>query len=156
MPTSLLGPMLLALLSGAPAQPCKPYVPPIRSSTISIVVRVNGSAGPYTDAVYENLVRAQLGALSLEARDDNTFVLADVAHGQAVNLYFTYTVRSDSNDSATGSLELAGWGQGLIANFSRNRWYENGLTLLTDLAEDAYSWIHTGWHDSRPACAPAE
>jgi hypothetical protein len=82
--------------------------------------------------------------------DGNSFT---EPNGQPTNFYFTYSITNDGQDHFTGSLEFSGWGWGHITTFNKYQYpYSSSAQLVKDLTNDAYGFIHGGWHDIRPNC----
>ena len=136
----------------APA-PCSTPVGPIRNNSLLAVVNVNYTYTPKGDLAdqrswHRGDVLAQLNDLG--RADGNSFT---EPNGQQPNFYMTYSISNDGQDHFTGSLEFSGWGQGHINTFGRYQFpYSDSAALVRDLTNDAYGFIHGGWHDSRSNC----
>jgi hypothetical protein len=135
-----------------PQTPCRADVGPIRNNALIIVINYNfaytardpgeARAGAKVDILDE------LNDLGMA--DGNTFA---ESNGQPVNFYFNYTIYNDGQDHYTGSVEVDGWGWGRITTIYSGQYpYASPFALVRDLTGKAYSWINTGWHDSRPSC----
>jgi hypothetical protein len=135
----------------APPAPCSVPVSPIRYNKIVVSVSVNYTynAKDPTEARpwHQSDVIAHLNTLG--ASDGNTF---SEQNGNPVNFYMTYTINNDGQDHFTGSLSFSGWGQGFIRTFSTEYSYTDTGLMTRALTEQAYAFIHGGWHDSRPGC----
>lgn len=135
----------------APA-PCSAPVAAIRNNALLAVVNITFTYTPQDEAGARSADRESiLDELNAQGTSDgNTFV---EPNGQVPNFYFNVSISNDGQDHFTGTMELAGWGQGHINTFYRTQYsYASATKLVQDLADDAYSFIHTGWHDSRPEC----
>lgn len=135
----------------APA-PCSPTVAPIRNIAILVVININYTYTPEDESSarssHKDDIIDELNTLGQP--DGNTFA---EPNGQGTNFTFTYTINNDGQDHFTGGLHFAGWGQGAIHDFGRYQYsYASTDALVKDLTDDAYAFIHDGWHDSRPAC----
>ena len=132
--------------------PCSELVPPIRNVGILAVINVTYTYTP-KDAEggrsgHRNDILDELNGLGRP--DGNTFA---EPNGQQPNFHFNYSISNDGQDHFTGSLELAGWGQGHISTFNKYQYpYASSDQLVKDLTDDAYGYVHAGWHDSRPNC----
>jgi hypothetical protein len=135
--------------------PCSPPVPPIRNNNILITVFTN-----YTYTLRDPDVRHTDPGWIVDrlngdgAADGNHFALAN---GQPQNLTLDFTFNSDANDHFSGSLNFSGWGQGHIATLTSGQntwtqWYD----MAGNMVDQAYGFIHSGWHDSRPGCGGGE
>lgn len=131
---------------------CRPTIPPIRNIAIKVLITINLH---YT-AKDESSARSDghqtiLDKLnSLGESDENTF--RDI-EGEEQNLTFIFDVYNDGQDHFTGSLELRGWGWGHISTFNRtSNPYATPSRLLEDLVDDAYVFVHLGWHEIRAEC----
>jgi hypothetical protein len=163
--TALTGAVLFTLtaLAGCvpPAQryhrsqkpaPCSAPVAPIRNIAMLAVINVNYTYTP-KDAEggrsgHKEDVLEQLNTLGNP--DGNSFA---EPNGQQPNFYFTYSISNDGQDHYTGSLELSGWGQGHITTLGKYQYpYSSSTRLVSDLTDEAYQFVHLGWHDSRPTC----
>lgn len=137
----------------APA-PCTASVSPIRYTPIVAVLNFNFTYTPKDanegrDALRDTALR-ELN--SDGSPDGNSFTQPN---GQQQNFTITYSLSNDGQDHYTGSVQLSGWGQGYISTFNRYQSsYTDPLKLTSDLTDDLYVFIHDGWHDSRPQCAP--
>jgi hypothetical protein len=133
--------------------PCSETIAPIRNQAILVVINItysytpedeSGARSSHKDDILEELN-------NLGQPDGNTFA---EPNGQGTNFTFTYTINNDGQDHFTGGLHFAGWGQGFIHDFGRYQYsYSATEQLVKDLTDDAYGFIHDGWHDSRPSCA---
>jgi len=138
----------------APPEPCKPNVPPITGVSVIVMMTFNFAYTPKDasggrDALH-GLAMAQLN--SLGAPDRNTFV---DQNGTQTNFTLNFSLSNDGQDHYTGSVALSGWGWGSIHTFSRYQFpYNDPIKLTSDLTSDVYTFIHGGWHDIRPQCAP--
>lgn len=138
--------------SPARPAPCTTPVSPIRSTALAIVVNTNLTYNAQDPvATRENAPALIIARLNADGQSDgNTFSLAN---GTQENFTMTFTVNNDGQDHFTGSVYLAGWGQGFIANLGSGQYpFNNGPDAIDALADQAYSYIHLGWHDSRPTC----
>jgi len=160
MKTSIIAAALLALFAvsvGCDAtptppvdnKPISPDVPPIRNCAIKLLINSNltytakdeaGARGSLPDQVVARLNRDGIG-------DGNTF---SIASGEAQNFTLTYTVNNDGNNRFTGSVYMAGWGQGYLNTFYSGEYtYSNGPDMIDAVTDKAYTYIHGGWHDAR-------
>lgn len=135
----------------APA-PCTATVAPLRYHNLIVVINYNYSYNakdPGTARVWHKSdIISHLNDLG--RGDGNTFA---ESNGQPVNFYITYTLNNDGQDHFTGSVELSGWGQGHITNAYLGQYpYASTAQLTSDLTDKIYTFIHEGWHDSRPNC----
>jgi hypothetical protein len=135
----------------APPAPCTVPVGPITGNSLVVSISVNYTynakdptqARPWhQEDVLEHLN-------SLGKSDSNTF---SFQNGNPVNFYFNYTINNDGQDHFTGSLQFSGWGQGFIHSFGTQYSYTDTGLMTRDLTTQAYGFVHTGWHDSRPGC----
>ncbi len=136
-------------------QPCSKPVAPIRYNSLLAVINVNYTYTPKDAEGARTWHRTDiLDELNgLGKADGNSFA---EPNGQQPNFYFTYSITNDGQDHFTGSLQFSGWGQGYINTFSRYQYpYASSAALVKDLTDDAYGFIHGGWHDSRPSCPQA-
>lgn len=157
--------VVLMLPSGnaAPAQkvadtPLRDDVPPVRNTSIKVIINFNYS---YTTKYDEDEVRSYdvdfvLKRLNENARlDGNSFSFPD---GEQSNLTLDYTlgnVGQPGNSRYTGSVVMSGWGWGYITTFDNGQYpYSDADKLMTVLTDKVYSYIHTGWHDSRKDSNP--
>ena len=136
----------------APPAPCLKPVGPIRYETLYVVINVNYSYTPKDGEKGRTLLQqGVLDELNTMGRPDgNSF---SQPNGQPTNFTFTYSISNDGQDHYTGSLQFSGWGEGSIHQFARYQYpYASPSLLVKDLTDDAYSFIHNGWHDLRPNC----
>ncbi len=132
--------------------PCTQPVAPIRNVAMLAVINVTYTYTP-KDAEggrsgHRDDVLSELNRLGRD--DGNSFT---EPNGQQPNFYFNFSISNDGQDHFTGSLELSGWGQGHISTFNRYQYpYADSDRLFADLTDDAYAFVHLGWHDSRPTC----
>ncbi|HYR31076.1 MAG TPA: hypothetical protein VEO93_04090 [Gemmatimonadales bacterium] len=153
-----LVPALLVLAACMPprrrayVEPCSATIDPIRNQamlatiSVSYTYRPEDEAGARTD--HRGEVLNELNTLG--SPDGNSFA---EPNGQQTNFIFNFSISNDGQDHFTGGLELRGWGQGLIHNFGRYQYsYASTEKLVRDLTDEAYGFIHGGWHDSRPSC----
>ena len=134
------------------AAPCTVPVAPIHNIAILAVINVNYTYTPNDLSGGRSWHRGDVidELNSVGTSDGNSFA---EPNGTQPNFYFTYSISNDGNDHFTGSLEFSGWGQGHIKTFSRYQYpYASSAALVKDLTDDAYSFIHGGWHDSRDNC----
>lgn len=135
----------------APA-PCSKPVAAIRNNALLAVINVSYTYTPKDEEGARTSDReTALDELNAQGRPDgNTFT---EPNGQVPNFYFNFSISNDGQDHFTGTVELTGWGQGHISTFYRTQYpYASPDKLVQDLTDDAYAFIHTGWHDSRPEC----
>jgi hypothetical protein len=135
----------------APA-PCTVPVAPIRYHSLLSVINVNYSYNAVDPAGGRTWHRGDvLDELNnLGKADGNSFT---EPNGQQPNFYITYTITNDGQDHFTGSVKLEGWGQGYITTINKYQYpYSSSAKLVQDLTDDAYGFVHGGWHDSRPGC----
>ena len=135
----------------APA-PCSTPVDPIRYQSILAVINVNYTyTAKDADAGrtwHRGDVLTELNELGKQ--DGDSFA---EPNGQQPNFYMTYSISNDGQDHFTGSLEFSGWGQGHITTLSKYQYpYSSSAQLVKDLTDEAYQFIHGGWHDTRPSC----
>lgn len=133
--------------------PCTPPVQPIRNVGLLAVVNITYTYTPKDEGGGRDWHRSDIldELNSLGAGDGNTFA---EPNGQQPNFTFNYSISNDGQDHFTGGLEMRGWGQGLIHNFGRYEYsYASSAQLVKDLTDDAYGFIHDGWHDGRAACS---
>jgi hypothetical protein len=136
----------------APA-PCNQHVYPIRNAAIVVGVTINATytakdingARSYTEPDVIN----RLNENSRNNGDGNSF---SQQNGNQKNLTFNYTINNDSYGHYTGSLDMSGWGVGQIHTFSTSNPYSDPTQMFRDLTDQAYSFIHGGWKDTRPEC----
>lgn len=136
----------------APA-PCNQHVYPIRNAAIVMAVIMNTSynakdingARRFTEPDVIN----RLNEDSRSNLDGNSF---SQQNGNQSNFHFIYTINSDGYGHFTGSLDMSGWGAGHIHDFTTSNPYADPIQMLRDLTDQAYSFIHTGWKDTRPQC----
>jgi hypothetical protein len=136
----------------APA-PCNQHVYGIRNAAIVVGVTINATynakdingARSYT----EPDVIDRLNADSRSNFDGNTF---SQQNGNDKNFTFNYTINNDNYGHYTGSLNMSGWGVGFIHTFSTSNPYSDPTQMFRDLTDQAYSFVHTGWKDTRPEC----
>jgi hypothetical protein len=132
--------------------PCTTPVSPIRNLALLTVINVSYTYTPKDEeggrSQHRGEILDELNRLGQE--DGNTFA---EPNGQQTNFYLNYSLSNDGQDHFTGNLELSGWGQGHINTFNRYQYsYASAAKLLTDLTDDAYTFVHLGWHDARPTC----
>lgn len=142
----------------APAQevdetPLREDVPPVRNTSIKVNINVTFT---YTTKMDEdearrtaiNLILARLNEQG--SLDGNSFSFPD---GEPSNLTFDYTFYNQGqpgNDRYTGSLVMSGWGWGYIHTFDSGQYpYSDAEKLINVLTDQAYNFLHTGWHDTR-------
>jgi hypothetical protein len=136
----------------APA-PCQSPVAAIRN-TSNIVVATSFSYS-YTptggNLAYTEPPKVAIYQLNEDGKaDGNTFVLPN---GQPTNFTFAFTVDNPVyNSSWTGSLTMSGWGFGFIHTFTTANPYSSPTQMIQDLTDQAYVFIHSGWHDARSSC----
>lgn len=136
----------------APA-PCNQHVYPIRNASIVVAVNINATynakdingARSYT----EPDVISRLNEDSRNNFDGNSFSLQN---GNQSNLHFLYNINNDGYGHFTGGLEMTGWGVGLIHNFGTAYPYADPTQMFRDLTDQAYTYVHGGWKDTRPEC----
>jgi len=134
-------------------EPCSAAVEGIRNVAILAVININYSYTPEDEQGARSWHRDDvLSELNTQGQGDgNTFA---EPNGQATNFTFTYTINNDGQDHFTGGLHLSGWGQGFLHDFGRYQYsYSSSAQLVKDLTDDAYGFIHNGWHDSRASCS---
>jgi hypothetical protein len=135
--------------------PCSTTVPPIRNHSLLSVINVNytykavdetGGRTWHRDDVLEELN-------TLGHDDGNTFA---EPNGEQPNFYITFTISNDGQDHFTGSVKLEGWAQGYITTINKYQYsYASSAKLVQDLTDEAYKFVHSGWHDGRPECMNA-
>lgn len=133
--------------------PCTPPVAPIRNQAIIVVININFSYTPQDETGARSDDRdAILEELNSDGQPDgNTFA---EPNGDQHNFTMNYSISNDGQDHFTGGLEFSGWGQGFIHSFGRYQYsYSSVDKLVRDLSDDAYGFVHDGWHDSRPSCS---
>jgi hypothetical protein len=135
----------------APAAPCGPTVAAISNRALYVSIPVSFNYNPKDRPSGTNWVRdIVLNRLNADGKaNGNSFFLQN---GADLNFTFTYNY-NNSNEIFTGGMQFSGWGQGNIKYFSTSGQYNDPAQMATDLADQAYSFIATGWHDTRPACA---
>jgi len=138
--------------SPARPAPCTAAVAPIRYQALKLVVTSNltyTAQDPTT--VRQNLPDLVIARLNSDGQaDGNSFT---IANGVQENFTMNFVVNNDGNDRFTGSVTLDGWGQGFIATLGSGQYpFSNGPDAIDALADQAYSYIHLGWHDSRATC----
>lgn len=137
----------------APVEPCSAPVDPIRNQALLATINVTYTYSAQDESAGRSDHRQEVvdELNTLGSTDGNTF---SEPNGQQPNFIFNFSISNDGQDHFTGGLEFRGWGQGLIHNFGRYQYtYASTEKLVRDLTDDAYGFIRTGWHDSRPACA---
>ncbi len=133
-------------------EPCKQHVEPLRYHAMLVLINVNYT---YTAKDAEGGRTWHRGDVleelnNLGRPDGNSFT---EPNGQPTNFYFTYSITNDGQDHFTGSLEFSGWGWGHITTFNKYQYpYSSSAQLVKDLTNEAYGFIHGGWHDIRPNC----
>jgi hypothetical protein len=132
--------------------PCSTPVAPIHNTSILVLININYSyniQGVVGDqrSWHRGDVVAELN--NLGRGDGNSF---SEPNGVEQNFTFTYTLNNDGQDHFTGSLYMAGWGVGWIHTFSTQYSYADSAAMVKDLTDQAYSFIHGGWHDLRSDC----
>lgn len=135
--------------AAAPA-PCSVPVAPIRNHALAVTITVNFTynavnAGSYIGPIQQDIL-ARLNADG--GADGNTFVLAN---GVEPNFIMNYTVNDIGSNQYTGGLVFNGWGE-YIGTFGSGAYPFNDDALFYNLTDQAYAFIHGGWHDSRPTC----
>jgi heme/copper-type cytochrome/quinol oxidase subunit 2 len=128
-------------------------VSPIRNTAIKIVINVTftyTTKGDEGDARRMTIERV-VSRLNQDGQtDSNSFVFPD---GEASNFTLNYTLNNVGqygNDRFTGSVEMRGWGWGYINTFDSGEYpYSDFEKLIDALTDKAYSFIHTGWHDTQ-------
>ncbi len=136
----------------APPAPCLKPVGPISYKALWVQINVNYTYTPKHGEEGRTIIRKDiLAELNDQGRaDGNSFT---EPNGQEPNFYFTYSISNDGQDHYTGSLQFSGWGEGNIKQFAKYQYpYTSPDQLVKDLTDEAYSFIHTGWRDSRPNC----
>jgi len=150
--TGCIAPTTYSRRQAPPPAPCLKPVGPIRNVALISLINVNYTYTP-KDAEggrtwHRDDVLSELNSLGVS--DGNTFA---EPNGQQPNFYFTYSITNDGQDHFTGSLQFSGWGEGNIHNFSKYQYpYASSAVLVKDLTDEAYAFIHGGWHDNRPQC----
>lgn len=133
--------------------PCNPHIYPIRNAAIIVAVSINATYNAkdinggrsYTEPDVVN----RLNEDSRGNFDGNVF---SQQNGNQQNLTFNYTINNDNSGHFTGSLNMSGWGVGFIHTFSTSYPYSDPTLMFRDLTDQAYSFVHGGWKDSRPQC----
>ena len=136
----------------APPAPCTVPVSPIRYNSLLSVINVNYAYNAEDPNGGRDWHRGDVltELNSLGSSDGNTFA---EPNGQQPNFYFTYSISNDGQDHFTGSVKLEGWGQGYITTINKYQYpYASSAKLVQDLTDEAYQFIHLGWHDLRPGC----
>lgn len=134
--------------------PCQAQVPPIRYASIKVTLNFNYTYTPRDASEGRDALRdAALRELNSDGtQDGNTFA---EPNGQETNFTLNYSLSNDGQDHYTGSVAFGGWGWGDISSRGRYQYtYSDPLKLTSDLTDDFYTFIHGGWHDDRPQCAP--
>lgn len=135
------------------AAPCSTPVQPIRYHALTMLYRINFTYTPKDPTGAHELTPTLLNARfnSAGQGDGNTF---SEANGVEPNFYFTVTLSdTDGNNHFTAYAEFSGWGQGHITNLSSGQYpFTNPIDAINAVVDQAYSYIHGGWHDSRPSC----
>ncbi len=130
--------------------PCSTPVAPIRNTQIVLVLVFKYTYQPDKDNTlwHRQIIMNRLNELGRP--DGNSFV---EANGQAINFHL-YVNQSTTLDRYhfDGNAALYGWGQGYITTQYINAAYTDPGQLSRDLADKIYTFIHEGWHDSRPQC----
>lgn len=137
--------------AAAPA-PCMKPVGPISNAAITVIIADNFSYNAQNPSMAkEEDIPYILNRLNADGQaDGNTF---SQANGVQPNFYLTYTTNNDGNNHFSGTLLFSGWGDPFIANFGSGQYtYANSADMLNNLTDQAYAYIHLGWHDSRPSC----
>lgn len=143
-----------------PTTPLREDVPPVRNTSIKIIINVTfnyPTKGP-GDEARRSFIDAALTRFNERGTSDgNTFSFPD---GEATNLTLNYAINNEGqagNDRFAGSVEMSGWGWGHIATFTSGQYpYSDWQKFLTTLTDQVYSYLHTGWHDSRKDQEPRE
>ena len=133
--------------------PCRAPVAPIRNNALGIVISVNYT---YTPQDADGGRTGHRGDImdelnNLGRGDGNSFA---ETNGQQPNFYLTYSISNDGQDHFTGNVELSGWGQGHVTTINKYQYpYASSTQLVKDLTDEAYDFLHQGWHDARPNCS---
>ncbi len=135
------------------AAACTTAVQPIRYNALKMMYRINFTYTPKDLSGAHELTPELLNSRfnTDGAAEGNTF---SEANGVAPNFYFTVTLSdTDGNNHFTAYAEFSGWGQGHITNVSSGQYpFTNPIDAINAVVDQAYAFIHGGWHDSRPSC----
>jgi heme/copper-type cytochrome/quinol oxidase subunit 2 len=133
--------------------PLRDDVPPVRNIAIKFNLNFNFTyvTKEDEDVVRRHGVELVLARLNEDGvSDGNSFAFPN---GEVTNLTLDYTLNNEGqpgNDRFSGSVVMNGWGWGYIHTFTSGQYpYSDAEKLITSLTDQVYSYLHTGWHDSR-------
>jgi hypothetical protein len=135
------------------AAPCTTPVQPIRYQALKMLYRISFTYTPKDLSAAHELTPSLLNSrFNADGQADGDSF--SEANGVQPNFYFTVTLSdSDGNNHFTAYAEFSGWGQGHINNFSSGQYpFTNPVDAINAVVDQAYAYIHGGWHDSRPTC----
>lgn len=151
--------LLIILLSSSgsgeepppPPPPPRDPVPAIRNTSIKVVTNVYFSYSPKDEGgARQTTMRLVLDRLNENGRaDGNTF---REAQGEATNFIFNITIHNDGTDHFSASLSMSGWGWGDICTVGSGQYKfssEGAPEMIWKCVDEAYGWIHNGWHENR-------
>ncbi|MDA8157100.1 MAG: hypothetical protein M0Z52_11740 [Actinomycetota bacterium] len=129
--------------------PCPAPIAPIRYQNMAMTYNITYTYTPKGDEAAGDTQSMIESRLNDDGRaDGNSF---HTANGEATNFYIYITINDsgyNGNDKWTAYGSLYGWGwNGQITSLSSGPYpYTNFEDMVNKFTDDAYNWIHTGWH----------